>query len=192
MWLTDKEVKRNLLLFIYMWCCVSFSYYLVGFQIKYIKGNVYTNIMTSSIADNIGTVASAVLYTKWGVRSAFQISLALTLLGGSAILLLHSFPFWMPLFILLSKMGISSAFNLVFLANADLFPTLFSATAMGICNFFARLTTIAAPQVAERPEPFPMTLYLLLNVGAVLCVRQLRSQTSTKKVQAKEMRDTYI
>jgi len=71
MWIRDQEIRRNLSLFIYMWCCVSFSYYLVGFQIKYIKGNVYTNIMTSSIADNIGTVASAVLYTKWGVRSAF-------------------------------------------------------------------------------------------------------------------------
>jgi len=145
MWMQDLEVRRNLLLFIYMWCCVSFSYYLINFQIKYIKGNVYTNIMTSSIADNIGTVGSAVLYTKVGVKSAFQISLALTLIGGAAILLLHSFTFWMPLFILLSKTGTSSCFNLVFLANADLFPTLFSATAMGICNIFARLTTIAAP-----------------------------------------------
>ena len=162
------------MLFIYMWCSVSFSYWLVNFQIKYIQGNVYTNSMTSSIADNIGTVLSAVLYDKFGVRIAFLTCLVFTLVGGATILLFHSVTSWMPLFIMIGKMGTSSTFNLVFLSNSDLFPTLFSATAMGICNFFARLSTIAAPQVAERPEPLPMTLYLIINVGAVVCASQLR------------------
>ncbi len=164
------------MLFIYMWCSVSFSYWLVNFQIKYIQGNVYTNSMTSSIADNIGTVLSAVLYDKFGVRIAFLTCLVFTLVGGATILLFHSVTSWMPLFIMIGKMGTSSTFNLVFLSNSDLFPTLFSATAMGICNFFARLSTIAAPQVAERPEPLPMTLYLIINVGAVVCASQLRQR----------------
>ena len=165
----DPEIKRNLLLFIYMWCSVSFSYWLVNFQLKYIRGNVYTNIMVSSIADNVGTVLSAVLFDRFGVRIAFLSCLVFTLLGGATILLFHSLTSWMPVFIMIGKLGTSSTFNLVFLSNADLFPTLFSATAMGICNFFARLSTIAAPQVAERPEPLPMTLYLIINVGAVIC-----------------------
>ena len=164
------------MLFIYMWCSVSFSYWLVNFQIKYIQGNVYTNSMSSSIADNIGTVLSAVLYDKFGVRIAFLTCLVFTLVGGATILLFHSVTSWMPLFIMIGKMGTSSTFNLVFLSNSDLFPTLFSATAMGICNFFARLSTIAAPQVAERPEPLPMTLYLIINVGAVVCASQLRQR----------------
>ena len=159
-----------------MWCSVSFSYWLVNFQIKYIRGNVYTNSMISSIADNIGTVLSAVLYEKFGVRIAFLICLVFTLVGGASILLFHTVTSWMPLFIMIGKMGTSSTFNLVFLSNSDLFPTLFSATAMGICNFFARLSTIAAPQVAERPEPLPMTLYLIINVGAIVCASQLRQR----------------
>jgi MFS family permease len=132
--------------------------------------------MSSSIADNIGTVLSAVLYDKFGVRIAFLTCLVFTLVGGATILLFHSVTSWMPLFIMIGKMGTSSTFNLVFLSNSDLFPTLFSATAMGICNFFARLSTIAAPQVAERPEPLPMTLYLIINVGAVVCASQLRQR----------------
>ena len=159
-----------------MWCSVSFSYWLVNFQIKYIRGNVYTNSMTSSIADNIGTVLSAILYDKFGVRIAFLTCLVFTLSGGAAILLFHSVASWMPFFIMIGKMGTSSTFNLVFLSNSDLFPTLFSATAMGICNFFARLSTIAAPQVAERPEPLPMTLYMVINVGAIICASQLRQR----------------
>ena len=132
--------------------------------------------MTSSIADNIGTVLSAVLYEKFGVRIAFLTCLVLTLVGGATILLFHSVTSLMPFFIMIGKMGTSSTFNLVFLSNSDLFPTLFSATAMGICNFFARLSTIASPQVAERPEPLPMTLYLIINVGAIVCASQLRQR----------------
>lgn len=101
--------------------------------------------MTSSIADNVGTILSAILYNKFGVRIAFLSCLVFTLVGGSTILLFHSFTSLMPVFIMIGKLGTSSTFNLVFLSNADLFPTLFSATAMGICNFFARLSTIAAP-----------------------------------------------
>jgi len=101
--------------------------------------------MTSSIADNIGTVLSAILYDKFGVKNAFLTCLIFTLTGGAMILLFHAYTSWMPLFIMVGKMGTSSTFNLVYLSNSDLFPTLFSATAMGICNFFARLSTIAAP-----------------------------------------------
>lgn len=101
--------------------------------------------MTSSIADNIGTGFSAILYNRFGLRIAFLICLVFTMTGGAFILLGHMFVSWMPLFIMVGKMGTSSTFNLVYVSNSDLFPTLFSATAMGICNFFARLSTIAAP-----------------------------------------------
>ena len=143
---------------------------------KYLKGNVYTNIMTSSVADLVGTALSAIFYDRFGVRAAFLLCLVFSIMGGTAILLFNYFTGWMPLFILFAKLGVSSTFNLVFLANADLFPTLFSATAIGICNFFARLSTTAAPLIAERPEPLPMILYLIANFGAVYCASQLRSK----------------
>lgn len=143
---------------------------------KYLKGNVYTNIMTSSISDIVGTGLSAIFYEKFGVKIAFLTCLVFSIMGGVAILLLNNHTGWMPLFILVSKVGVSSTFNLVFLANADLFPTLFSATAIGICNFFARLSTTAAPLVAESPDPLPMTLYLIINLGAMYCASQLRSR----------------
>lgn len=55
----------------------------------------------------------------------------------------------MPYYIGTARIGISSLFTLIYFANADIFPTLFAATAMGICNFSARIFTILAPQVAE-------------------------------------------
>ena len=60
---------------------------------------------------------------------------------------------------------------------ADLFPTLFVATAFGVCNFFAKFASIFAPQVAEQTAPLPMLLMTSLNaVGlvATLFVKTLK------------------
>lgn len=47
-----------------------------------------------------------------------------------------------------TKFGISSCFNCVYLANG-LFPPIYSSTTFGMFNFFARLTGMLAPMVAE-------------------------------------------
>jgi len=53
-----------------------------------------------------------------------------------------------PFLVLFASFGTASCFNFVFMAHSQLFPTLFSATAIGICNFVARFATIFAPEVA--------------------------------------------
>lgn len=51
----------------------------------------------------------------------------------------------MPTFVAVARVGISAGFNLIYMMNADVFPTLFAATAMGICNMLARIITILSP-----------------------------------------------
>ena len=64
-----------------------------------------------------------------------------------------------PVFILLAKCGVSATFNICYLANAQIFPAIFSGTAFGICNIGAKLATIFAPLVAEVDPPIPMILF---------------------------------
>ena len=75
----------------------------------------------------------------------------------------------MPLFVILSKFGISGAFVLIYCSTVDVFPTLFCASALGFCNFFARIITILAPEVAERDPPLPMLLFVSFTaLGSIL------------------------
>ncbi len=68
-----------------------------------------------------------------------------------------------------AKFGVSATFNLAYVASAYLFPSIYSATAFGICNIFARITTILAPEVAEVKAPVPMILFTILaGIAAVL------------------------
>ena len=51
--------------------------------------------------------------------------------------------------ILIAKFGISSAFNIIYLAHGGLFPVMFAASSFGYCNFFARTFTVASPLLAR-------------------------------------------
>ena len=68
-----------------------------------------------------------------------------------------------PLFIVLSKFGISASFNMCFISFVQLIPTIFSTRLFGFCNTPARLATVFAPVIASRDYPTP----LLFNIVAV-------------------------
>ena len=72
------------------------------------------------------------------------------------------------------KIGINALFNIIYVTNAQLFPALFSASAIGYCNFTARLMTMIAPMVAEIEDSTPFwvfTVFSGLSIIAILCVK---------------------
>jgi hypothetical protein len=88
-----------------------------------------------------------------------------------------SYQSFVPIFLGLIRVGIVCAFNLVYLANVDVFPTLFAATALGFCNFFARLFTVMSPQIAERPPPLPMiTVATICGLG-IIVIQKIKKNT---------------
>jgi Na+/melibiose symporter-like transporter len=86
-------------------------------------------------------------FTKFfNKKQALILSYAISFLGGLMILFFgESSIFLMPIFVGVARIGISAGFNLIYLMNAEVFPTLFAATAMGICNLLARIVTILSP-----------------------------------------------
>ena len=79
-------------------------------------------------------------------------------------------PHIIPFLVAIAKFGISGTFVLLYVSTVDVFPTLFSVTALGYMNFAARLFTILDPQVAEREEPIPMLITLILTFVAMIAI----------------------
>ena len=69
-----------------------------------------------------------------------------------------------PLFIILSRMGNSMAFNTVYLAHNRFFPTKYVASTYGLVNFVSHLIAVGAPLVAEVGNPYPFTIFLMNSV----------------------------
>jgi len=150
---------------------------MVGFLLKYFPGSIYVNGSISALSEVTATLSAGYFYAKVGVKKAFVISFAISALGGCGILWYKistdfysggddpSIESWLfPFLVLFAKFGISSAFCICFLCNLDLFPVLFAATALGFCNFPARLATIFSPEVAEIQSLLPMILFSSLSI----------------------------
>ena len=150
----------NLVLMSVVWASSTFTYYMVGFYIKYIPGDIYTMVIVSSTAELVACFLSGILSTLLGTKKCLFVSF---LCGGVFGVALVFIPPSMNMVIIsclmLTKLGVSSAFNLCFLVTAEYFPTMYSSSVFGACNVFARVMAIFAPLIAEVPAPVPMMVY---------------------------------
>lgn len=145
-YLRQWTVIRNLIVMSYMWCCCWFMFFLIKFQLKYLPGNIYNNFIADGVAQLIAIVLAGIMYKKTGLRISFSVLLLVSLCGGFFILIFgHEATNLMPLFVGICKFGVSGTFVLLYVSTVDVFPTMFTATALGFMNFAARIFTILDP-----------------------------------------------
>lgn len=164
---------KNLLMLSIIWSSVSFAYYILTFYMKYLPGSIYSNTLASSVSEILATLLSGYLLAKSGEKNTLLFSFGSSFVFGLPLIYLkpETYPWVSASCILMTKFGISCAFNICYLVTCDYFPRLYHSSIYGLCNFFARLVTIAAPLVAEVKEPTPMLLYCLvcfMSIGATL------------------------
>lgn len=137
-----------------VWLSASFGYYLIGYQLKYIKGDLYVNAVITSSSEIAAYLVSGFLFEKFGIKIVLSASFLISMMGMGALIAYQPHgdsQFLLSLFILGSIGGVSCAFNICYLGTHTLFPVSIVATAFGVCNCAARVFTIAAPYVAELP-----------------------------------------
>ena len=57
----DKTYLVNLLIMVLTWSASSFCFYIIGFYMKYVPGNVFSNIIVSSVADGLSSIAAGLI-----------------------------------------------------------------------------------------------------------------------------------
>ena len=157
----QPKICANLIIMSLVWLTTAFGYYLILSLINTFS-DIYVTGLTSSGSEMIAYAVAGLCYEKIGAKLSLIISFAISTIGGVLILswgLKHQDSPVFFVFFLLAKFGISCTFNINFTANSFFFPTLFAATAMGICNFGARLVTSFTYPVSMLDEPWPMILF---------------------------------
>jgi len=151
------------------WLITSFNYYMLQFLINTFK-QVYVTAILSSVSEIMGIVAGGAFYTKLGLSKSLSMSYLIGVIGAVAIVLYglqHQDELIFPLLVLIAKFGIASAFNILYISHADIFPVLFAATALGFANFVSRIATGISPVIAFMEEPVPMVAFMLLAMIGV-------------------------
>ena len=136
----------------------SFSFYLMNFLIKQLKGNMTYNAMAAQASDFTSCMGCFVLYKNLKMKNAFLLAYSVVIFGMSLLLIFKDYDsiVLMPFVVFIAKVGIASGFVMSMMAVITLMPTILSSTIFGCCSVLARMVTMAAPIVAEQPQPLPL------------------------------------
>ena len=173
--LLSMPILPRILLVGACWLAVSLLYYGLSFAIGACdpdKGcNPYPRGALLALVDVPGNVLAFYLadLPRFGRRTTTAMAF---LLGGLCLLLSPLATRYAPpaahltlALALIGKTCAAAAFLLVYLFPTELFPTTVRASALGICNIFARAGTMAAPLAANVP---PEATQLVLGSAAVV------------------------
>lgn len=165
------------------WLTCSLNFTMISFMLKYFPGDIFFNGLMSCSSELLAYWLSCYIYQLHGAKSALFWSYAIAAIGGASILIYITLTGFYEkgkqiqsigqiilygILILITKFGISAAFNICYVSNSEMFPPLFSVTAFGISNFFARSSTFFAPQIAEIQSTFPMMMFTSLSIAAMI------------------------
>lgn len=99
------------------------------------------------------------------------LSFAIAFIGGIALLLYgldNPKSVFFPILVLVAKFGISCSFNIIYVSHSSVFPIAFAATALGFCNFFARVFSASSPVLAQIEEPLPVIAFTFTSATACI------------------------
>ena len=102
-----------------------------------------------------------------GTKRCLSVCLLTAALAGAGIMLngqTHQDSLVFIILVMAAKSGVSAAFCVIFLAHTSIFPVMFAATSLGLCNVLARTVSIAAPLIAQVSQPAPMLCFSLLSL----------------------------
>jgi len=152
----------------------SFCYFLINFQMKVIPGNLIYLTMVSQLSEAFAYLQSGFLYKKTGAKLGFISMFIVSGLGSLCLLLFWSeSPYLIICFIILAKLGITSAFNMAFISCMQLIPSILCSTVFGFCNATARLATVLSSQVAEIDHVTAISVNLVfvgMSIVASACL----------------------
>ena len=90
-YLKDKEIFMNLAVASMLWVAIAFGTYLLSFEIKYLPGNLYMNVVMSTVADLVSTFCATAQYEKLGLKKSFLIGLLLSVTGCLMLLMFEGY-----------------------------------------------------------------------------------------------------
>lgn len=136
------------------WCFSCFSFYLIGFYVKYFPGNVFVNFAMIGFADAFANLMNRSLQAYFNTKQVYRILLiGLTIMSASFFFTVDSgyITNFMAIasMIFAMRLFINGCFALSYYTNCQLFPTLLRSKVFTTTNAFARPCSMMSPLIAE-------------------------------------------
>lgn len=106
--------------------CISFNYFLIGFELKYIPGNIFMNSIISASCEMVFIICSLSILNLLGIKRALILGFLISICGAVPLMLVKNKPEAVPAFLLMARVGITYNLNIIYLGFSMLFPPIFA------------------------------------------------------------------
>ena len=147
-----------------LWVTVSFNFYMLGFYISNMEGDINMNSLTSGIAMILAFVIGGPIISKVGYHKCFAVFFTMTII---ASLLYVATPEksenFISFLVFVGRLGICPCYSLTFISSNELFPAKIKSTLFAFCNIIARGLCMLAPIVAGWADPIPFGIFGMMS-----------------------------
>jgi len=165
-----------------IWSFGSFAFFLIPFYLTSMKANIYYLSLATEAAEFLASIICLFIAHVMDLRKALFMCCCIVFAGCIAMMIATKISdsdnqgetniqdnLLSSALIMLTNLGVVIAFDVAYLINAQLFPTVLLATAYGVCNILGRSISIFSPIVAKLPHPIPLVaLALFAGVSGFL------------------------
>jgi len=169
----------------FVWSFGSFAFFLVPFYVAQVKiGNVYDMILSSECAEFLASAICIYISRVMRLQNALTLFSVMITFGATAMCILISttkgaedksatVDILTSAFILFTNLGVVCVFDIAYLINPQLFPTILLATCYGACNIVGRFVTIFSPLAARLGRTTPLILLITFSAACAVSSRCL-------------------
>ncbi|RZC05036.1 organic cation transporter protein [Asbolus verrucosus] len=175
--LKSKKLVLRLLIIYFIWAVNAFVFYGLSVNSTSMSGNKYINFALVSLVEIPGYTLAWVSIQKVGRRLSLVGSLLLCGLTCTLTLFVPADMTWGVIVLFLTgKLGVTSAFGVVYVHTAEMLPTIIRSGGVGSASTMARFGALLAPFVpllGNYVEPLPMLLFGGVAVAAGMLALKL-------------------
>lgn len=122
--LKNRATVVNLAISVACFSMASFNFYMISFYMKYVGGNIYVNVMLSTLSENVGNFAAFLLQKKFGTRRSFMAAFFGAMMFSVPLIFVEQ-EVLIALCVFLTRFCVEASFMLAFFVNSEIFPPLF-------------------------------------------------------------------
>ncbi|NXQ91742.1 S22A3 protein, partial [Nyctibius grandis] len=185
------RMRRNTLILMYAWFTSALIYQGLVMRLGIVGGNLYLDFFISGAVELPAALLILVTIDRIGRRLPFAIS---NIVAGIACLITAFLPEDIPwlktMVATLGRLGITMAFEIVYLVNTELYPTTLRNFGVSLCSSLCDLGGIIAPFLLFRLAAVWLELPLIIfSILAAVCGLLVLLLPETKGISLPETVD---
>ncbi|XP_021942801.1 organic cation transporter protein-like isoform X1 [Zootermopsis nevadensis] len=164
----SKTLLIRLIVCIVCWVSITFVYFGLTVNSVSVGSNKYTSFILVALIELPAYVATYLSLKKFGRKISLCSTLIISGIPCTAFALLPPGLEWVRLLLFLAgKFAITISYTVMYVYNAELFPTQLRHSLLGACVMFGQIGSILAPQTPllnEVMESLPLLMFGVMSV----------------------------